>query len=624
MHMKRVLFSIFVAACLITSGSAQNLAEGMNYQAVMRDARGTILSNTPTSLRLSFSRDENGTEVLYSEVHQLTTDNLGLISLNIGKGKVLTGAFSEISWASESLWLNVEADPTGGQQFELLGRTVLQSVPYAYHAVTASQLYSGQQIIELPTEKKQSINWTTGGNTNTRPSNHFIGTRDKQDFSWKTFAKKRAVFTSQGQMQVFSGVDGAKDDVNAYPIKIEGSSQGIWIEVNGGRNEENSFVNFADKNQGIVGSITGQVLDELNISPEFVNQLEGFITRAIGLVEQGAGVVEQFAGYEAAAAAAGASIFFAWQVPGWVTAGVGALAASVEFAAELAAFVIEYEGWISYLRDNVGATFSSGAGDYAEWLERDSKVRNLFPGEIVGVKAGKLSLNTADADHVMVVSTQPAVLGNAPQEKFQANFEKIAFMGQVPVKIVGKAVVGDYIVPSGNHDGLGIAVHPQDLPTADFSKIVGVAWQSTPEDKELIHYVNIAVGLNNNDLAPRVEDLSNKIDNIFAFLEGKGPLRPEGSLTTTTSTQRTSVEPNPTLFPSIEPKLALSNEAFDKILDQNPEAVLQVFAQVKIELAKRGFELSKYPELARMMDNPTPYLKKMHKDPNSFQLLFNK
>jgi hypothetical protein len=130
-------------------------------------------------------------------------------------------------------------------------------------------------------------------------------------------------------------------------------------------------------------------------------------------------------------------------------------------------------------------------------------------------------------------------------------------MGQVPVKIVGKAVVGDYIVTSGNHDGLAIAVHPQDLPTVDFSKIIGVAWQSTPEDKEV-------------------------------------------------------------------DKSDISVEAFEELLNQNPEIVSQIFAQAKTELAKRGFELSKYPELARMMDNPTPYLKKLHKDPSSFQLLFNK
>lgn len=621
MHMKRVLFSVLIAAWIFTPGTAQNLARGMNYQAVMRDAKGKVLSNTPTSLRFSFSRNENGSEVLYSEVHQVITDELGLFSLNIGEGKSVLGAFNGLVWASEALWLSVETASLDGQQFELLGRTALQSVPYAYHAATASQLYNPQQAIDLPTEKNQSIYWTTGGNTNTRPTTHFVGTRDNQDFVWKTFAKTRAVFTKEGQLQIKSGVDGSDDNEGAYPLTIEGSKQGIWIQVNGQRSEANNFLTFADET-GIVGSAEGQTLGELLSSPEYLIESAIFALKLTGLIAHGIAAGIEAAGDYAAAGITAASLFLAWQAPGWTTAGVGETAAAVEFAANLAKWIIEYATWQAEQAATVGSTFSSGAGDYAEWLERDSKVRNLFPGEIVGVKAGKLSLNTADADHVMVVSTQPAVLGNTPQEKFKANFEKIAFMGQVPVKIVGKAVVGDYIVPSGNHDGLGIAVHPQDLPTADFSKIIGVAWQSTPEDKELIHYVNVAVGLNNNDLAPRVEDLSNKIDNIFAFLEGKGPLRPEGNLAAT-STKRTGVEPMPSLPPAVQ-KLDLSDEAFDQMLDQNPEVVSQMFAQTKIELAKRGFELSKYPELARMMDNPTPYLKKMHKDPNSIQLLFNK
>ena len=622
MHMKRVLFSILIAAWIFTPGTAQNVARGMNYQAVMRDARGKVLSNTPTSLRFSFSRNENGSEVLYSEVHQVITDELGLFNLNIGEGKSVLGAFNELIWASEALWLSVETAPSDGQQFELLGRTALQSVPYAYHAATASQLYNPQQAIDLPTEKNQSIYWTTGGNTNTRPTTHLVGTRDNQDFVWRTFAKTRAVFTKEGQLQIKSGVDGSKDNKGAYPLTIEGSKQGIWIQINGERSEVNNFLNFADAN-GVLGSIAGQTLSELKNSPDYRIESKKFNLRIVSLTAQAVGVVAKAAGYNTAAGAAAASLFLIWQMPGWTVAGAGATALGVQFGAELAQFIIEYTNWQSEKNKSVGSTFSSGAGDYAEWLERDSKVRNLYPGEIVGIKAGKLSLNTTDADHVMVVSTQPAVLGNEPQEKFKANFEKIAFLGQVPVKIVGKAVVGDYIVPSGNHDGLGIAVHPQDLPTAEFSKIVGVAWQSTPEDKELTHYVNLAVGLNHNDLAPRVENLSNKIDNIFAFLEGKGPLRPEGNLAAT-STKKSSVEPMPALLPPVVPKLDLSVEAFDELLDQNPEIVSQMFAQAKIELAKRGFELSKYPELARMMDNPTPYLKKLHKDPSSFQLLFNK
>jgi len=67
---------------------------------------------------------------------------------------------------------------------------------------------------------------------------------------------------------------------------------------------------------------------------------------------------------------------------------------------------------------SIGVSYSSGAGDYAEWLQRAPGVKALDFGKLVGVNGGKLSLDTKNAQHVMVVYKQPIVLGNAPQEKF--------------------------------------------------------------------------------------------------------------------------------------------------------------------------------------------------------------
>ena len=72
-------------------------------------------------------------------------------------------------------------------------------------------------------------------------------------------------------------------------------------------------------------------------------------------------------------------------------------------------------------------------------------------------------------------------------------YEKVGFVGIVPVKVLGKVKAGDYIIASGENDGTGIAVPRQDLPGTDLSQIVGVAWESSRESG--LHLIRTAIGL---------------------------------------------------------------------------------------------------------------------------------
>ena len=104
---------------------------------------------------------------------------------------------------------------------------------------------------------------------------------------------------------------------------------------------------------------------------------------------------------------------------------------------------------------NVGVAYESGSGDYAEWLEKENVEEVLSYGDIVGVVGGKISKNYATAEKFMVVSAAPAVIGNMPQPAEEHEFETVAFVGQVPVKVKGEVHIGDYILPSGDNDGFG-------------------------------------------------------------------------------------------------------------------------------------------------------------------------
>ncbi len=615
--MKKLLSLLILLVWSSTAIWAQKaLPRGINYQAIMRDPSGKLLVQQPVALRFSFAKNEGETQAFYTEVHQVTTDALGLINLVIGEGKVMSGDFDKIPWSQGSIWFGVEADIQGNQDFTVLGRSPLLSAPYAFHANTASSIEGSPNSANDQDQKNQSIYWVTGGNTATRPENHFTGTRDNQNFVLKTNLRTRAVFTKEGQLQIKSGVDGTDDSRDAYPVLIEGSKQGIWITISGNRSESNNFVTFADAVK-TWGTIEGQTLAELQNSSEYKNQVALFELALVSTIAQGVSFAITAAGYVAAAIAAGASIIFSWQAPGWILAGVGVIAEGVGVATEIASLIISYDDWVENTVNAVGVSYTSGSGDYAEWLPRAVKERDLIFGEIVGVKGGLVSLNTSNADHFMVVSKMPAVLGNAPQEKDKAAFEKIAFMGQVPVKVLGKVDVGDYIIPSGNNDGMGVAVNPKKLAAADFSKIVGVAWEATKDDAPVLHYVNVAVGLKKNDLAPKVEELSNKVDNIMAYLEGKGPLHPENAEATanmaSTNSTQSPLNANTTTVPDLDK--IFSDQEFDRMLDDNADQIGQIFQATIKELERRNFDLEKHPEIKSFLHNPIPGIKAMRRNP---------
>lgn len=589
--MKKLLLFLIAANLLggfALSAQSTAAAQGMNYQAVARDAAGQVIANLPVSLKISLVSKSGDQNEYYTETHQVVTDQNGLFKIIIGEGKDASGKLADVPWSKDQIWLNIAMDDKAGKNFALVSSAKLLSVPYAFHAATASQIVDETSAIDLPLEKNQSIYWTTGGNTNTRPATHFVGTRDNQDLVLKTFNTTRVILTKAGQMQVYSGVSGVDSDPASYPITVQGSEQGIYIKVNGSRDGDNNFVTFAD-DEGIWGRIEGQTIAELEASSEYQTQVALFTLQAVSLAAQVVAFTAEAVGLAASGVGAAAA--------------VGAAANAVALGVEAASLATEWATWEADIRANIGVTYESGAGDYAEWLERKKGERDMHYGEIVGVKAGQISLTTTDVDHFMVISTRPIVLGNAPQPAKQATFEKVAFMGQVPVKVVGEVAIGDYIIPSGNNDGLGIAVHPSEMKLGDYSRIVGVAWEAAKEAP--LNYVNVAVGINSNDLTRKVDELNQKVEQIMAYLEGKAPLNADGTLLANTL----AVKPQTTLN-----KLYTDAE-FDQLIDQNADFFNEMYAEAKKSLIKQGYDLNKNPKMAEILDNPLPFIKEVRRDP---------
>ena len=102
----------------------------------------------------------------------------------------------------------------------------------------------------------------------------------------------------------------------------------------------------------------------------------------------------------------------------------------------------------------------------------------------------------------MVVSIRPIVLGNMPPDGEEDSFEKVAFMGQTPVKVLGEVEVGDFLIPSGMDNGLAIAVNPERISINQLRQVIGVSWEKSDTSFGL---VNAAVGLRTADIAAVME-----------------------------------------------------------------------------------------------------------------------
>ena len=320
-------------------------------------------------------------------------------------------------------------------------------------------------------------------------------------------------------------------DYENYPLRVEGSNQGIGIKVKGSRSNKNNFVSFWDESNASQPTMWGRIEGE--IPTEFNNDLDHlFALKSRDYAEFEAGVSLGFATANTVVAGLGlvkaitdfipCSGFGACvTLPGpadIIFAIISVASAGVQLGFAVDAWNKAKELTSDYNANRLnlqGVTYASGAGDYAEYLLRSNPEEEISPAEIVGIVGGTVSKNTSNAEKIVVVSSKPIVLGNMPQPGRDENYEKIAFMGQVPVKVFGEVNIGDYIIPTGNNDGVGVAIHPSKIEVKDIDKIVGVAW-SESEYNFGYNLINVAVGLNRNDNNLIVQKLQKQVDQRAA------------------------------------------------------------------------------------------------------------
>ena len=138
--MRRI--NTFIAALLLSIGSfAQTTPEKMSYQAVVRDADGQLVSDTAVGMQISILQNTTTGTAVYVEIHTPTSNENGLVSIEIGMGAT-SDDFSSIDWSTGPYFIKTETDPTGGSTYTISGTSQLMSVPYALHAKVAESVSS--------------------------------------------------------------------------------------------------------------------------------------------------------------------------------------------------------------------------------------------------------------------------------------------------------------------------------------------------------------------------------------------------------------------------------------------------------------------------------------------------
>ncbi|MDB5281544.1 MAG: collagen triple helix repeat protein, partial [Bacteroidota bacterium] len=127
------LLAGIVLAHIIYAGVPQ----AVNYQAIARDANGSIIPNKNLCMRFTIDFGINPGVPEYQETQSVHTNQFGLFTCKIGEGNPTIGSFPGVQWNTFNKYLLVEEDLNCTGVFLNMGSTELVSVPYALYAENA-------------------------------------------------------------------------------------------------------------------------------------------------------------------------------------------------------------------------------------------------------------------------------------------------------------------------------------------------------------------------------------------------------------------------------------------------------------------------------------------------------
>jgi microcystin-dependent protein len=245
--------------------------QGVGYQGVATDANGIELVNQAISIRASvLSGSATGT-IEWEETHATTTDTFGLFTLTIGQGTNTTNgaqtSFADISWGTNTHFLKIEMDVTGGNNYSFMGTNQMMSVPYALYAESANINYDSiANIISNDSTFITNVGGGMGGGCNFKYPDGLEGFAVTQEVNLSTAyvvptGKRLYVVSWSSDTPVIDGisVDFSQGNLlilNAGESLTSTASSILWSSFNGYLVDQNIEIN--------------SVTQEVNLSTAYV------------------------------------------------------------------------------------------------------------------------------------------------------------------------------------------------------------------------------------------------------------------------------------------------------------------------------------------------------------------
>ena len=132
---KMLFFSVMFFMGLATSFAQVPLNEQLTYQTVVRNAQNQLVYNQSNVSVTVYVCSLDGTVTRYSETHTgLSTNPNGLLTLMVGGGTPVSGAWNDIIWTDASIYTVITYNPGTGTVTITSDRAPVNAVPYALSA----------------------------------------------------------------------------------------------------------------------------------------------------------------------------------------------------------------------------------------------------------------------------------------------------------------------------------------------------------------------------------------------------------------------------------------------------------------------------------------------------------
>jgi len=135
----KLLTSIILFFAVTVLMHAQ-VPQGVKYQAAVRNNNGELQKNKKVSFEISIIQGAIDGSIIFTETHIDTTDDNGIVNLNIGQGSPESGTFGTIDWSNAPYFMRISMDINGGTSYQVMGTSELLSVPYALYSGNSDKL----------------------------------------------------------------------------------------------------------------------------------------------------------------------------------------------------------------------------------------------------------------------------------------------------------------------------------------------------------------------------------------------------------------------------------------------------------------------------------------------------